>query len=372
MAAKIGTVPRERLPFVRLAAVGDLLLAPVGVRSPYRRAAALVSPPVRRLFAESDLVFGNLECTLAGDDGCVPTEPRVLATEDWVRAVGAAGFDLVTLANNHAFDGFESGFLTLRRLLETLPLPHFGAGMNLGEATAPAVVERGGLRLALLAAVDESTGPYCFAADGQPGVAPLDVGRLTAQIAALRAEVDHVIVSLHWGEERFAIPSPAQVEQARRLVDAGASMVIGHHPHVLQGLEYWRGAPIAYSLGNFFADEVPFSDGDAVRWNRTERTGAVLLAELTADAVRNVRLVPTFDAGVAVELDESGFGTRHLARLNQALARGVTAGRYRREHFRVNTLRPALARLRWSRLRKLRPRHLRTALARVLAAVRTR
>ena len=72
---------------------------------------------------------------------------------------------------------------------------------------------------------------------------------------------------------------------------------------MLQGLEFYRGAPIIYSLGNFVADDVYFSDGDAIRWNRTERTGCILLAELSESAVANVRQVPTFDTGRLVELD---------------------------------------------------------------------
>ena len=219
-----------------------------------------------------------------------------------------------------------------------LELRHFGAGMNLDEAAAPAIVEAGGLRLAFLAAVDQRSGPYRFAAEDQWGVAPLDVDRLARQIRDLREQVHHVVVSVHWGEERFLIPSPVQIEQAHAIVDAGASIVLGHHPHVLQGLEFYRGAPIIYSLGNFIADDVYFSDGDAIRWNRTERTGCILLAELSESAVVNVRQVPTFDTGRLVELDrrrlwiaahregESGDCSRRVA---GALSPGASLGQRR-------------------------------------------
>ena len=357
---------------VRIAAVGDLLLTPDPGGTPYLRSPALISPEIRALFGECDVVFGNLECTLPGDGSCVPAEPRVVGTPELVRSVKAAGFTVVTLANNHAFDCFEPGFHAMRDLLDELGLPHFGAGMNLDEAAAPVILEVGGSRLALLGAVDQRSGPSQFAATDQWGVAPLDMGRLRRQVRELGSKVDHVLVSIHWGEEKFLIPSPVQVEQARALVDAGASMVLGHHPHVVQGLEIHRGSPIVYSLGNFTADEVYFSDGDKNRWNRTGRTGCILLADLNKDGVKNARQVPTYDPGSEVQLDQSGFGQRRLDKTCRALARGVTLGRYRREHFRVKTINPILHHLRWSEIRRLRYRQVINALDSLVRALRAR
>ncbi|MHC4401505.1 MAG: CapA family protein [Planctomycetota bacterium] len=346
---------------VRLAAVGDLLLVPAPEGRPYPREPGLISVEIRELFAGCDVVFGNLECALPGDGRSVPAEPRVIATPELVRAVRAAGFSIVTLANNHAFDCYEPGFESLRSLLDELGLVHFGAGLNLDEAAAPAILEVGGLRLAFAAAVDQRSGMSQFAGPTQYGVPLLEVDRLTEQVRHLRSQVDHVIVSVHWGEERFLLPSPAQIGQAHALVDAGASIVLGHHPHVVQGMEIHRGAPIIYSLGNFFADEVPFADGGAVRWNRTGRTGCILTADLHPDGVSNVCQVPTYDPGRLVELDHGRFGRRRIDKTNRAIARGVTVKRYRREHLWVKTIKPALGYLRWSKLKKLRWRQIRNA-----------
>lgn len=347
---------------VRVAFVGDLLLAPPPDGYPYPRRAELVSEEIRRLFHQQDIVFGNLECALAGEGPCVPTEPRVIASVELVRAVQRVGFDVVSLANNHTFDRLQHGFEELRRFLGDLRLRHFGAGMNLREAAAPAIVEAGGVRIAFLGAADRRSGTGQFAGENQWGVALLDVDRIAAEIRQLRGEVDHVLVSVHWGEERFSIPSPVQVEQAHALVDAGATMLIGHHPHVLQGMEVYRGAPIVYSLGNFVADEVHFTDGHVVRWNRTGRTGALLLATLGKKALREFRLVPTYDTGLVVELDRSGYGPGRIARTSRALVRGVTPRRYRREHLWVKAVKPALGYLRWERLMRLRWRHVRKAI----------
>jgi len=340
-------------PRLRLAAVGDLLL-PAG---PYGTAPCRdideAFADARPALAPSHVLFGNLECTLPGDGRTVASEPRVIATPQYVRAVGEAGFHVVTLANNHMFDCFHEGFAHLRGLLDELGILYFGAGDDLEQASAPAILTAGGVRLAFLGGADERSGTRPFATADHWGVAPLDADRLVGQVRELVGEVDHVLVSPHWGEERFDIPAPDQVELAHRLVDAGASMVLGHHPHVLQGMEVYRGRPIAYSLGNFIACEVPYKD-DLIRWNRTERTGCLLTADLTVDAVENVRQTPTYDDGRRVRADVSRFGRRRIAKVNRALEPGVSPRRYRREHFRIKRLRPILNQLRWSKLRRFR------------------
>ena len=362
--------PAQPQDAIRLAAVGDLLMIDDPASGRPARRESLVDDNLHRLLGDCDVVFANLECTLSGDGKTVPTEPRVVASAEQVRRIRAAGVTVVTLANNHMFDCMQAGFHALRDLLDELGIAHFGAGDDLDQAAAPAIVEARGCRFAFLAGVDERSGPSRLAAPGQYGVAPLDMDRLTHQIAELSRTVDHGIVSLHWGEERFNIPSPGQIAQARALIDAGASMVLGHHPHVLQGLERHRDRPILYSLGNFLADPVPFSDGDTMHWNRTERVGCILLADLSPTGITNTCQVPTHDDGLAVVLDRTGFGDRRLARVNRALARGVTLARYRREHFRVKTVRPALAHLRWSKLRALGPRKLLRALCSACSASR--
>ena len=351
----LSNVSAGDVPQVRLAAVGDLLLVAEG-EGPSRRDAESRLDGIRSLLDGADVLFGNLECALAAGTEMAPTEPRVVATADQVRGTLEAGFNVVTLANNHAFDYREAGFREVCGLLDRLGVARFGAGDNLAQAAAPARLEVKGIRLAFVGAVDRRSGPSQFATEGQAGVAPLDISRLLDQIRRLRREVDHVIVSLHWGEERLRIPSPVQVEQAHALVAAGASLILGHHAHVVQGLEVYRGVPIIYSLGNFIASEVLFSSGDRVTWNRTGRTGCLLTVELARDGVVAVTQTPTYDDGRRVEPDGTGFGDRRIALVNRALARGVTLRRYRWEFFRVKTLRPALEHLRWSNIKRLSPR----------------
>lgn len=351
-------------PAVRVAAVGDLLLA----CEPEVYAGRRDLPPVREGLAETlgayDLVLGNLECTLPGTGETVPTVPHVIAPPGLVRETLAAGnFTAVALANNHAFDCFDAGFEATRTMLRDLGIAYFGAGANLEEALAPAIVDRGGVRVGFLGAVDARSGPARFATADASGVAPLEVHRLAEAIRALRERVDHVVASVHWGEERLLVPSPALIDAAHALAEAGASLILGHHPHVIQGMETHGGVPIVYSLGNFIAHEVPFPGGERLTWRPFERAGCLLEAELTPSAVRTVRQVAVYDDGRRVGPDPTGVGGRRIVRTNRALSRGVTLGRYRRAYLWAKTLRPALERLRWSKLKRLRLRNLRNALS---------
>ena len=356
------------MPVVRLAAVGDVLLAtdPSGLGPTCDAEARLDG--VRGLLEGCDIVVGNLECALPGSGETVPTEPRVVATPHLVRRVVEGTFNVVSLANNHTFDCLEGGYHQVRDLLKEIQVSCFGAGDDLEGAAAPAVLNVKGIRVALLGAVDERSGARQFAGPHQCGVAPFDMGRMADDIRRLCRQVDHVVVSLHWGEERFLFPSPMQIEQARALAEAGASLVLGHHPHVIQGMEVHQGVPIIYSLGSFLASDVPFANGDVLTWNRAERTGCVLTADLARAGAVNVRQVPIHDRGDRIEVDGSGFGAKRIARANKALSRGVTPARYRREYFRVKTIKPILDHLRWSELKRLRLRSLRNALGGILRA----
>lgn len=355
---------------IRLAAVGDLLLTTrPGSALPGRGMEAL-SEEIRQLFADCDLVLANLECTLPGSDP-VASEPRVFAGEAQLRGLPAAGITAVTLGNNHAFDGGDDGFSRLTGALDTLGIAWCGAGINRDEAQRPLILNIKGIRIAILPAVAGSSGMYRFATETSSGVAPLDTDALCRRVAALRREVDHVILTPHWGEERFRFPSPTQVEQARAFIEAGASLVLSHHPHVVQGLEFHRQAPIAYSLGNFLANEVYWDNGDTLTWNRFERTGCILLVELDATGVRNVQQIPVFDDGTTIAIDTNGRGERYLERANRYLREGITPLRYRREAFRVRTLLPILGQLRWEKLRRLRPGHLGKAIRLFLQGLRS-
>ena len=125
--------------------------------------------------------------------------------------------------------------------------------MDSGKARSAAVLEAGGLKIAFLAYA-EPLWSVVEAGIESPGVAVLEESDIVEDLYAARKIADLVLVSLHWGEEHKGVPRDRDRELARRLVDAGADGILGHHPHVLQGAEYYRGATILYSMGNFVFD----------------------------------------------------------------------------------------------------------------------
>jgi poly-gamma-glutamate capsule biosynthesis protein CapA/YwtB (metallophosphatase superfamily) len=331
---------------VRFAAIGDLLLTtPRGAVAPGRGLEAL-SDELRQLFASCDIVLANLECTLPGKE-MVPTEPRVFTSEAQVLGLAEAGINTVSLANNHAFDGGNEGFKKLTDLLDRQKIAWFGAGLTLSDAGRPLILDIKGIRLAIIGAVDASSGMNQFSGPSQSGVPQLDEKSLCQQIKLLSGNIDQIILSPHWGHERFRFPSPEQIRSGHAFIDAGAAMVLGHHPHVVQGMEFYKECPIIYSLGNFIANHVYWDSGDFLTWNRFERTGCIILAELEKCRIKSVKRIPVFDDGRSISIDASGRGERYLRNANQMLAKGVTRNRYRRENFRVSLILPILSRLRW-------------------------
>jgi poly-gamma-glutamate capsule biosynthesis protein CapA/YwtB (metallophosphatase superfamily) len=202
----------------------------------------------------ADVAFGNLECPVSdvGHDlhhlYSFRADPAVIA------GLKFAGFQAMSVANNHMYDWDRPALLdTVRRLREAEILP-VGAGANDLDAHYPRILDAGGLRLAFLGYVAI---PPREAAAGvnQPGVAWLEPDRAVADVRFARPLADVVIVSLHWGVEYASKPAAKQVEIAHRLIDAGADFVVGGHPHVVQRIEQYHRRWIAYSLGNFIFDQ---------------------------------------------------------------------------------------------------------------------
>lgn len=210
------------------------------------------------LLKGADFAVCNLECTVA-------TSSKQRADKSYLFFSRPRGlepvkryFTAVSVANNHALDYGRKAFVEELELLDEAGIGHFGGGRNRREAHRPLLLERKGLRVALLAYNDIP--PRSFAAGMfRPGVAWMDEGKMVSDItkAHTAGRADIVIPFLHWGSEMEPLPKTEQQALARRLIDAGASAVIGGHPHVTQTVEVYRGRPIIYSLGNFVFDYFP-------------------------------------------------------------------------------------------------------------------
>lgn len=211
-----------------------------------------------------------------------------------VKLMQEMGIDLVTLANNHALDYGRDAMLDTIDTLDRAGIRHVGAGKNLAEARKPAIVELNGRTFAFIGATRVyPEADWAAGTDSAGMFSAYDGGaQLAEEVKAAKQQADYVIAYVHWGIEREEMPNEVQKSIAHRLVDAGADLVVGAHPHVLQGIEYYQGVPIAYSLGNFvFGSSIPST--------------ALLQADVDDAGIR-LRLIPgTSAAGYTRKLDDA-------------------------------------------------------------------
>lgn len=201
---------------------------------------------------ESDIAITNLECPVTNSDiGIKKTGPNLKAPEKTIAALKFAGFNLVTLANNHILDYGTEGLNSTVELCRKSGIDYVGVGANLKEARKTFYCEIKGIRLAF---VNFCENEWSTTSGNTPGAHPLDPVANYYDIKEARTKADHVIVIVHGGHEHYALPSPRMQETYRFFADAGASIVIGHHTHCISGYEIYKDIPIFYSLGNFIFD----------------------------------------------------------------------------------------------------------------------
>jgi poly-gamma-glutamate capsule biosynthesis protein CapA/YwtB (metallophosphatase superfamily) len=275
-ATDVGTL---RVRPVELAAVGDVNLDVPGARDVWRD----VAPALRR----ADLAVANLECAVSTRGLAVAKEYTFRGAPAALRALPRAGLDAISVANNHSLDFGREAFLDTVRTARAAGLAVVGGGADLAAARRPAFFSAGGVRIALLAYSDVR--PLGFdAGPTHAGAAPAFPELVEPDVRAARARADLVVVYFHWGVELARAPTGRQRHLAEVALRAGATVVLGAHPHVLQPVE--RPDPrrlVAWSLGNFV-----FAAGSP----GTTETG-ILRVHLALDGVRGARLVPARIAG---------------------------------------------------------------------------
>jgi poly-gamma-glutamate synthesis protein (capsule biosynthesis protein) len=243
-----------------------------------------VFQPVRGALAACDVLFGNLEGAFtdrphAAPSVTIPLFPKRHNLDCFARA----GFNVMSLANNHSCDAGHEVLLENRTALLQQGVATSGAGANLAEAREPAIIERNGVRIAFLSYA--SFFPFGYEArGGRPGVAPFrsydharpavdnvhapgmtprmitvldetDVANLIEDLAIARASSDVVVAGFHWGDYLRPFHLTDHEKKVARLsVDAGADVVVGHHHHSLRGMEWYKGKPVLYGLGHFVLD----------------------------------------------------------------------------------------------------------------------
>jgi len=205
--------------------------------------------------ADKDLSVVNLECPLTRRRSPIAKSgPNLRAHPRAVEALLAGGFDVACMANNHVADHGPKPVAETLALLARHRIRTVGAGMDLTDAQRPLRLRRNGKRIALLAFAENE---FTCADERIAGAWPLDPLANIEQIRRARLSADVVIAMVHGGNEYNPFPTPQKVATYRAFAEAGASAVIGTHPHVPQGGEVHRGVPILYSLGNFVFDWLP-------------------------------------------------------------------------------------------------------------------
>lgn len=281
-------VPPSPAARITLAAVGDVMMDRSVRYRIERSGPSVVFAGVREELRAADITVANLETSI-GDVGSPRAKGYTFRSPPAAaRALADGGIDVVSLANNHSLDFGPDALRQTMSLLTSSGVIAVGAGPDADSARRAHIVEVGGLRLAFLGFVDvPSEGPgfqrsTWEAGPDRPGVSWADVEGITLAVREAKDHADLVIVMLHSGVEGNTAPSSTQRAYARAAIDAGAALVLGSHPHVLQPVERYGAGVIAYSLGNFVFDGF---DGIA-------NTSAIFEAILTADGVESWTMIP--------------------------------------------------------------------------------
>lgn len=298
-----------------LIAVGDIMLSRevgekisrFGPRHPFRK--------IRSVLCQADVVFGNLEAPLSSRGSPVPfVQTSFRADPAAVDGLAWAGFRVLSVANNHIYDyGARAVEDTIYMLKGSGIEPVGLANSPEGTAQPVVVLADSGIRIGFLA----YTSAYnAIDPRNEYTAAPIDLPMIESDVRRMKEEADICVVSLHFGYENVEYPPPECRGQARRVIEFGTDLVVGHHPHVLHGLERHRDGMIAYSLGNFVFDNL----------NERRREGAVFRVTFDRDGLRAVDLLPIWindDYQPQVASEEATDGIiRRIKRLSSYLEDG--------------------------------------------------
>lgn len=227
----------RNMSYIKLFAVGDISLQVKNNKHPFRN--------VKDILREKDILFGNLETVLSKSGNFAEKAVLLFSNPQKVKYLKDVDFDVLNIANNHILDLGMAGFHRTLTSLRENKLDFIGA--NDSPELKYKIQEKNGVKIGFSGYANSGcalTGNYVW-------VNKIEEDSIIKDIYFLKAKCDFVIISLHWGIENVFYPSPEQINLAHKFIDAGATLVLGHHTHVIQGIEQYKHGLIAYSLGNF-------------------------------------------------------------------------------------------------------------------------
>jgi poly-gamma-glutamate synthesis protein (capsule biosynthesis protein) len=270
---------------VSLIAVGDISYSR-GIERIVRKEKDINYPflKIQNYLTNADLVFGNLETPITQGAEIPDFEIIFRSNPGTEKALKQAGFSILSLANNHTPNFGEKGLKDTFSYLESAGIKYVGAGQNEQAANQPVYIEVKGIKLAFLAYNDTDVVPDSYeASENRAGTAFMRTEKMSKTVKEAKQKVDFVIVSMHSGTEYADTPNNSQINFAHAAIDAGADLIIGHHPHVVQTLEKYKEKYIFYSLGNFVFDQ-PQSQGT--------KEGLAIKVYFAKDEINKVSLLP--------------------------------------------------------------------------------
>ncbi|MBE0447725.1 MAG: CapA family protein [Actinobacteria bacterium] len=276
----------ERQDEVSLIVVGDIMPSR-GVANRIRAHNDFNYPflATRDYLKTADIIFGNLESPITPGRKIQSKEMVFRTDPGFEGALKEAGFSVLSLANNHTPNFGSKGLRDTFQYLNQAGIRYIGAGKDDLEANSAVHIEVRGIRFAFLAYNDTDVVPQSYGAKGSyPGTAFMGIERMTKAVKDAKRKADFVIVSMHAGEEYVVEPNQSQIDFAHAAIDAGAELVVGHHPHVVQRVENYREKYIFYSLGNFIFDQM---------WSKETREGIIAKAFFNRDGITKIELQPT-------------------------------------------------------------------------------
>lgn len=261
--------------YIKIFAVGDIFLK--SNKNPLKY--------VVKFFKNEDILFGNLETVLSNDGVSAEKAVSFSTSPENIKWLLQAGFDVVSVANNHTFDMGTIGLLSTLKTLNNNNILSIGAGTD--EYSDSCIIERNDIKIGGLA--------YCnggYQSLKHPiWVNSLDYNKILHDVAAIKKQCDILVVSLHWGIEKVFYPSPDQIKLAHNLIDSGVNIILGHHPHVLQAFEEYHGGFIAYSLGNF---QLEFNPNECQEPNKRTNQSVILELNINKDGYQSYNLIPVW------------------------------------------------------------------------------
>jgi len=256
--------------------VGAIIRATGDPRAPFLETVGILK--------EADITFCNLESPFYDEGPPIEGEMVFGAEPVTIEGLKYAGFDIVSLANNHFGDQGTNGMNFTFSHLDENEIEYIGAGENEVEAREPIIIERNGVKFAFLGYndVESAVRMGYMATSNKPGIAVLTEDNLIQDIQYAKERAHVVVISIHWGVEYEETPTERQITFAHLAIDSGASLVLGHHPHVIQPVEEYNDGYIFYSLGNFVFDQM---------WSEETRIGLIARIFFRGEQIERVETI---------------------------------------------------------------------------------